>query len=181
MGVQSARIGAVLYALWGVVHVLGDGVLLVAAAGGSEAFLRAQAGGSVPGLGGLSGSDAALAAAQGVFAFHAFNLTWFGLLVTVIAVRLNWRNAAAGHWLNLALVGLVDLGLVLFIVWPGVLPLSDAWIGPALFAPAAIFSAVGRWHARPARPSGSAPRVSRKTSIEPQTRCSTHALGDTRV
>jgi hypothetical protein len=34
-----------------------------------------------------------IAVARSTFAFRAFNLTWIGLVVTAIAVRLNWRNS----------------------------------------------------------------------------------------
>jgi hypothetical protein len=50
--------------------------------------------------------------ASSVFAFHAFNLMWLGLLAGLIAVRLNWYNVLAGYWLNVALVGFTDLGLL---------------------------------------------------------------------
>jgi hypothetical protein len=98
----------------------------------------------------VGGPGTALTVANSVFAFHAFNLTWLGLTVLCVAVLLNWRNAPAGYWLNLALVGFTDLGLVLFIVMSGVTPWTDAWIGPALFAPAWLFSTMGM-RSRPTR------------------------------
>lgn len=77
--------------------------------------------------------------ASSVLAFHAFNLMWLGLLAGLIAVPLNRYNASVGYWLNLALVGFTDRGLVLFIIRPGVMSWADAWIGPALFIAAWLF------------------------------------------
>jgi hypothetical protein len=143
MPTRSSRIGATCYAFWGVIHVIGGALLLRAALMGPDAFLRAQVGSSTVALGDLGAHVPALTIAGSVFAFHAFNLAWLGLLATVIALRLNWFNSPSGYWLNLALVGFTDLGLVLFIVGPGVMSWADAWIGPALFAPAWLFSTLG--------------------------------------
>jgi hypothetical protein len=140
---RLSKAGAVFYALWGVIHIIGGAVLLQAALIGNDAFVRAQVGSSPVALPPLGAQGPALSVASGVFAFHAFNLTWLGLTVLCVAVLLNWRNVPAGYWLNLALVGFTDLGLMLFIVMPGVMPWADAWIGPALFAPAWLFSTMG--------------------------------------
>jgi hypothetical protein len=143
MATRSSRAGAILYALWGLVHVIGGAVLLRAALGGTDAFLRAQLGSSPLEPSALSDHGPTLTVAGGVFAFHAFNLAWLGLLAVFVALRLNWYNSAAGYWLNLALVGFTDLGLVLFLVAPGVMSWADAWIGPVLFIPAWLFSTMG--------------------------------------
>lgn len=143
MPTRASRIGAAFYALWGVIHVIGGAVLLQAAVSGTDAFLRAQVGGSAMEPATLSGSSRALAVAGGAFAFHAFNLTWLGVVVAAGAVLLNWRNSTVGYWLNLALVGFTDLGLLLFIVGTGVMTWADAWVGPALFVPAWVFSTIG--------------------------------------
>jgi hypothetical protein len=140
---RSSRLGAICYALWGVIHVIGGAVLLRAAFEGTDAFVRAQVGSSPLDGGALTGSGSMVTVASSVFAFHAFNLTWLGFVAGLIAVRLNWYNASVGYWLNLALVGFTDLGLVLFIVGPGVMSWADAWIGPALFIPAWLFSTIG--------------------------------------
>lgn len=143
MPTRSSRVGATFYVLWGVIHVIGGAVLLQAALSGTDAFLQAQAGGSAFEPTGLSGNARTLAVAGGAFAFHAYNLTWLGMAVAAVAICLNWRNSATGYWLNLALVGFTDVGLLLFIVGAGVMTWADAWIGPALFVPAWVFSTIG--------------------------------------
>jgi hypothetical protein len=157
MPTRSSRIGAVLYALWGLIHVIGGAMLLQAALQGTETFLRAQGGSSADGLGDLGGTVGSLTIAGNVFAFHAFNLTWLGLLAVFIALRLNWYNSPLGYWLNLAVVGFTDLGLLIFSVRPGVMSLADAWIGPVLFIPAWLLTTIGMRSAATTEPRPSAP------------------------
>lgn len=137
---RFARIGAVFYAFWGLIHVGGGTLLLLAALAGTDAFLRAQVGSSPVDPGHLAGGASTIRIADSVFAFHAFNLVWLGALTTAVAVRLNWYNSTPGYWMNLALVGFTDLGLLLFLVRTGTVPASDAWIGPVLFIPGCVFS-----------------------------------------
>lgn len=80
-----------------------------------------------------------------VFAFHSFNIICLGVLSIFAAIFLNWKNSRTGYWLNLVIVGFADLGLILFMVTPGVMQISDAWIGPALFLVAVLFSTLGRF------------------------------------
>jgi hypothetical protein len=142
-GKRFARIGAVSYALWGAIHVLGGTVLLLAALEGPERFLSAQTSFELT-PGALAVQEDVRTAMSGVFAFHAFNLLWLGLLALAVAIRANWEGSATGYWLNLAVVGFTDLGLLLFIVRPGVISLSEAWIGPLLLALALVFSTLAR-------------------------------------
>lgn len=149
---KAPKIAAILYLLWGVIHIAGGAVMLNASSTGADAFLQLLTGNASAGLIATSSAQTGpgLLATSKVFAFHSFNLIWLGLLASVIAVRLNWKNSSFGHWLNLAIVGFADLGLILFMVLPGVIRLSDAWIGPALLIPAFAFSTLGRFQQAPA-------------------------------
>ena len=149
MNTKFAKLGSIFYGLWGAIHVLGGAFLLSAAFTNSSDFLQVLFGSSqtiTPDFLSAVPAIERLGTTQ-VFTYHAFNLLWIGLLVTLIAAWLNWNNSPTGFWLNLTLVGLTDLGLVLFMVQPGVIPLSDAWIGPALYIPAIVFSALGVFRA----------------------------------
>lgn len=148
MATRASRIGAAFYALWGLIHIIGGAVLLQAALSGTDTFLRVQVGSSPLELSPFGEHGTTVAVARGVFAFHALNLTWLGLLVLIVGLRLNWFNSPAGYWVNLALVGFTDLGLVLFLVGPGIMSWADAWIGPALFLPACAFTTLGLRSAR---------------------------------
>jgi hypothetical protein len=137
----APKLAAVAYVLWGIVHVLGGLSLMQAAMAGSDAFLQMLTGESFA----PTSSERGESFTQEVFAFHAFNICWMGIVSIVVAIRLNWRNVSIGYWINLAVVGLADLGLILFMVIPGVIPLSNAWIGPALFVVALACATVARW------------------------------------
>lgn len=134
------RTGAIFYGLWGVLHVAG-GIALFADANshGADKMLRTMNNGAT--TGGIPAIPSGIA--DGLAEFHAFNLAWIGLLVTVIAVTMNWRNNRTGYWLNLAIVAAADLGLILFMVVPGYMSLADSWPGPLLFIPAAVFATIG--------------------------------------
>jgi hypothetical protein len=136
----AARTGAVFYALWGLLHVVGAGVQL--------ATLNSEGG---TGLARLISSARPVAenadvpvAAAAFMGMGAFNLLWIGLLVTGIAVTLNWRNSRLGYWLNLGIVGATDLGLLVALLLPGTMAWSDGGIGLTLFAFAVIASTMGR-------------------------------------
>ncbi len=138
------KIAAGIFVLWGLAHVAGGSLMLQAALQDAESFLNMLTGAvpadaSSPGLSASTGENGRGPASAMVFAFHSFNLIWLGALSIGIAVTLNWRNRPAGAWINLAIVGLADAGLLIFMVGPGVMGIADAWIGPLLFVLAALF------------------------------------------
>jgi hypothetical protein len=74
----------------------------------------------------------------------AWNLAVIALLAIVLAVTLNWRNDRIGYWINVIMVGVVDLGFLILIVMPGYIPASLAALaGPIVYVFAAIFSTIG--------------------------------------
>lgn len=111
-----ARIGAVSYVLWGVLHLRAayDGFLLAAA--------------QTPGF------------VQGKLSQGAWDLAFFSVAAILIAILLNWRNDIRGYWLNLILVSAADLGFVIFVLLPGHIPLFPGLLGPALWISGAAFS-----------------------------------------
>lgn len=140
MKTNASKVGAVIYILWGLLHVLGGVSLLQQLATEGAPGALATLGSAVPGADLPTFSDEVTVA---VLAFFAFNWVWIGLLVAVVAVRLNWKNGRVGYWLNLAVAGAADLGLILFLVAPGLMALSDGWPGPLLWLLAAVFSTMG--------------------------------------
>jgi hypothetical protein len=73
----------------------------------------------------------------------AWNLLWLALAVMVVAVVFNWRNAAAGYWLNLGLTSITDVGFIVFVLAPRYLPLRSGILGPVLWVLAVVFSTLG--------------------------------------
>jgi hypothetical protein len=133
MKITSTRVATALFFLWGVVHVLGGGAMLVAAQD-PQAYLAMVATGRVAASAVTAPGDPAVA----VFAFHAWNIVWAGLMVSVIAIVLNGRNSRAGYWVNMAIVSGADIGLLLFLVVPGVMSPATAIPGLALWLPAGL-------------------------------------------
>lgn len=110
--------------------------------------LRAEGGAGVLRM--LASADPAVAPdsvsdiTAAVAGFHSWNLLWIGALVAVIAVTLNRRNDRAGYWVNLALAGCTDVGLVVFMLAPGHLRLAEGMVGIVLFVVAAVASSIAR-------------------------------------
>ena len=113
------QIGAVLYVLWGLLHLFAA----------SQVFKL--------------GSSLQLGMVQGRIYQNAWNLGYFAIFVVVIAVAYNWQNSPLGYWLNLITASVADIGFILFILVPGYLPLRPGILGPALWILAVIFSTLG--------------------------------------
>ena len=110
------KIGAVFYLLWGVLHV-------------KAAVATYQLGATLePGL------------VQGRVYQDAWNLLFFAIAVSLVAIMLNWRNSRLGFWLNLGMATVTDLGFILHILVPGHLSLIPGIVGPVLWLLAVIFT-----------------------------------------
>ena len=111
-----ARVGAILYVLWGVLHIV-------------AAFKVYTLGQSLePGT------------VQGRIFQDAWNLLFFALFGTAVAIKYNWRNIKLGYWLNFVVVSVGDIGFIIFLLIPGYLPLVPGAVGPILWLLALAFS-----------------------------------------
>jgi hypothetical protein len=111
-----ARTGSILYVFWGVLHIV-------------AAFKVYALGQSLePGM------------VQGRIFQDAWNLLFFALFGTVIAIKYNWHNSKLGYWLNFVVVSSGDIGFVIFLLVPGYLPLMPGALGPLLWLLALAFS-----------------------------------------
>jgi len=139
-----ARSAAVLYALWGLAHVAGGIYQLFA--------LRTGGGGALTALISTASSGVTSTVVPGAAAafmgMGAANIAVIGAFVCGVSV-LNWRNSPLGYWLNLLLVGAVDLNLVAFLLAPGIMAWTDGLVGLSLFAPAAVLSTLAQIKAAP--------------------------------
>ncbi|MEM1178168.1 MAG: hypothetical protein AAGM22_07485 [Acidobacteriota bacterium] len=101
------RTSALLWIVWGLVHMLA-GVMT----------LSQDTAGAIQGI--ADGVDPALiamdypAAAGGIINQHGFNLLWFGV-VTVACAPFIWRGSWTGIWLAALVGGLADVGYFIFI------------------------------------------------------------------
>ena len=86
---SAYRLGAIFFALWGIMHVaFGAQMLMLNASGSAKAVLDAFQldTGLVP------TPDQLGSTLDAIFNQHAWNLLWFGLASTVVAIFYNWRN-----------------------------------------------------------------------------------------
>ena len=114
-----AKIGAIAYVIWGLVHL-------------QAARLVYMLGQSLePGM------------VQGRIYQDAWNLLFFAMFGVTVAVFLNWNNSRLGYWLNLIVVSAGDIGFIVTILMAGYLPLIPGVIGPTLWLVALLFSTIG--------------------------------------
>jgi hypothetical protein len=116
---KFAKIGAVLYVLWGLLHI-------------QAALDGFSVGASVdPGL------------IRGKLNQGAWDLLFFALASIAIAIIFNWKNDVTGYWINLILVSIADIGFILFVLIPGYVSFFRGIFGPIFWISAAIFSSIG--------------------------------------
>ncbi len=120
------KLGAVLYAVWGLLHVKAAHSVYMLGASMENGIGRARV------------------------LQDAWHLLLFALLAIVIAIGWNWRNDRLGYWSNLIVVGLVDLGFRFQGVVPKLLPLwPHGLLGPLVYLLAAFFTTIGNIQRRP--------------------------------
>ena len=114
-----ARIGAVMYVLWGLLHIV--------------AAFKVYSLGQALEQGML----------QGRIFQGAWNLLFFAVFGIVVAVLYNWKNNQMGYWLNLVVVSVADVGFIITILLPAYLPVFPGVIGPILWLLALAFTTIG--------------------------------------
>lgn len=136
----SYKWGAIFYILWGVMHAM-IGIQILSINLGQSTYvvitsLYTDAGPALTPheLGSVTSA---------LMNQHAWNLLWFGVFATVVAVKWNWKNNIAAYWTNLAVVSLADIGFIAAILIPGYISISMGIWGPILWVLAIIFSTKG--------------------------------------
>ncbi len=113
------KIGAVMYFVWGLLHL-------------KAAFSVYQLGTSL---------EAGMIQAR-IFQ-DAWNLLFFALVGITVAVIFNWHNSRLGYWINLITVSVTDIGFIAFVLVPGHLPIFPGILGPVFWVLGAVFSTIG--------------------------------------
>src|SRR3984957_13101729 len=121
---MTARLGAVLYVCWGLLH-------FTAAYG---VYKLAQ------------NSPASMA--QGRLMQTAFYLATFAAVAIVLALTLNWRNNRNGLWVNGVMVGIADIPFILFVLIPGYAPWWAGLLCPVLWIAFFLFPGLARMDVR---------------------------------
>ncbi|GAB5536260.1 MAG: hypothetical protein Rubg2KO_25090 [Rubricoccaceae bacterium] len=105
------RLSAILWVIWGGVHILG-GVMTLRFIGNGQ---TAEAFHGI--LAALDLASLQITYPDGIAAIlqqHGFNLAWFGL-VTLVAAPFVWRRIPAAVYVAALVGGLADMGYFLFI------------------------------------------------------------------
>ena len=116
---KLARIGAVSYVIWGLLHI-------VAAI---DEFTVGN--GLEPGL------------VKGKINQGAWDLLFFAVFAIVVAVKFNWKNDSLGYWLNLIVISAADIGFIIFVLLPGYVDVFPGILGPVFWILGAVFSTLG--------------------------------------
>ena len=101
------KIAAVLWVIWGLVHMLGGVLTIAQETAGAVAGIADAVD---PGLLANTYHDAVGA----VINQHGFNLLWIGLATTIGAVFI-WRGNMTAIWVTAMVGGLADVGYLLFM------------------------------------------------------------------
>ena len=116
---KFAKIGAGLYVIWGLLHIV-------------AAIQGFQLGASLePGL------------VQGKINQGAWDLLFIALAGISIAVVYVWKNSVLGYWLNLLIISIADIGFIIFVLLPGHIDLFLGILGPFFWMLALTFSTLG--------------------------------------
>lgn len=140
MKISYHKVGAVIYGIWGLIHVAGGAMLLADASSDNPTKALISIGSGFPET---EIPAVTHPASAGVLAFHSFNLLWMGLVVAAVAFTMNWKNSKAGFWFNTAIIGFADIGLIVFMLVPGIVKFEEGIIGPVLWPLGMFFLLMG--------------------------------------
>lgn len=101
------RIAAVLWVIWGLVHMLAGALTI---SGGTTDAVQAIADGVEPATLEFAYPDAVGA----IIDQHGFNLLWIGT-VTLVCAFFIWRRSVTAVWLAALVGGLADVGYFVFL------------------------------------------------------------------
>ncbi len=140
----ALKISAILWVIWGLVHMLAGSIVLLAdATGGFQAIADAI--------------DPALLehdyhpAVAGVLNQHGWNLAWAGLL-TVIGAVFVWRANVTAIWVTAMVGGLFDVGYFVFVDLPGFVHFFPGTLMTIVSGSAIVLSFWVWWSSRQAGP-----------------------------
>ena len=114
-----AKIGAITYVLWGLLHYKAAQMLWQAGQGLDSGFI------------------------QGRIFQLSWDLAMFATIGIAVAVTMNWKNSRCGYWANLIVISAADLGFIFFVLLPGHVPMIPGALGPVLWILAVVFSTLG--------------------------------------
>ena len=124
-----AKIGAIAYALWSLLHIV---------LGATRVADRA--------------ADGTLAEATGRLAQGHWTLLYLGVFGLILS-WFNWKNNAAAYWVAAFVISAEDIGFLLFPVWQGGTEFPTSVIGPGLWIIGLTCTSIAYVRAKPTRAS----------------------------
>ena len=115
------QVSAVLYVLWGVLHIGAAADAWRLAAGQPAGPVRAR------------------------LRQNAWTLLCAAICVTAIAVTMNWTNDVLGYWINAVLSSLIDIGFIVFVLASGHARVFPGALGPLLWLLALATSSLAQF------------------------------------
>jgi len=122
-----ARIGAISYALWSILHIV---------LGVTRLMERS--------------SDGTLAEATGRLAQGHWTLLYLGIFGLILS-RYNWKNSTVAYWVSAFIISAEDIGFLLFPVWQGGTGFPASIIGPGLWIVGLVCTTVAYLNAERSR------------------------------
>jgi hypothetical protein len=142
-----AKIGAWLFALWGVLHVwVGAEGMRQYLTGGTSGLWHMLLGGSaVPRAQFIHATDPVTLFAQGQLILNfCIDVGGYGVLGFFVAWLIRKRASWAAYLLGLVVIGIADLAFLFAMVVPGVIELNVGTVGgPVLWFLAVIITPLG--------------------------------------
>ena len=140
------KAGSLSYVLWGLLHIVVGLYPVALFLGSGPGAMLSSIHGMAP-IPTMSMEEPILHMAF-LTAEQYFNLAAFGVMAIWIAFRLNWRGSVLGFWLNLVVLGLVDLSFIVAEIVPGYMPLQVGLWGPILYVLGAAGTGLGLYLSR---------------------------------
>lgn len=130
------RTTAISLLLWGLLHLVGGGVLMAQAASDPAAGLQ-----SLGSAGAIPPQPDAITAA--LIGFHGLNLAFAGAAVTGLSIW-TLRSWPRGVTTSLIIATAADIGLIAYLLGPGHMKLTDGLWGPLLLGLAVLAGIISR-------------------------------------
>lgn len=141
--VRWVALGALL--AWGLLHIVGGfAEIATVASDGGQAGLKLL--GSAAGPAEIPGEPGAVG--EALIGFHGFLIGAAGLAVLLLAGTVSRTAWPRGLSTSMAIVVVADLGLVVFLLGPGLMRVSDGIWGPLLLVVALAASLGAGWRPR---------------------------------
>jgi hypothetical protein len=83
-----------------------------------------------------------LSMAQGGALQDAWNLAFFAIFASAMAIVFSWQNNRWGYWINLGVVGMAEMGFIFYVLVPGHIPLWPGLLGPVFWLSGLAFSSL---------------------------------------